>query len=181
MAGKLWAGGVSCLAAMALSASPAVARQITVGQTAPDFKMKLADGSTVTLADLKGQVVIINLWATWCGPCKQEMPALDQMQVNGGKYGLRIFGVLTMDETPLRALRPIGKVLHYPLASGISGGYAPIGNAVPTNYVIDRAGTIRYAKATALTQDEFIALVLPLLNEHPEGAAPGLVKTSGEE
>ncbi|CAN5347026.1 TlpA disulfide reductase family protein [soil metagenome] len=142
---------------------PAGAHQIVVGEPAPNFRLRLAGGGDVSLADLKGQVVVLNFWATWCGPCKQEMPGLDLMQVNGGKYGLHVFGVLAMDPTPVYQLRPLGKLLHYPLVASISGGYGPIGNAVPTNYIIDRDGVVRYAKATALTSKEFADILSPLL------------------
>ena len=151
--------------------APAMARDPVVGQPAPDFHLKLSDGTKVSLADLKGQVVVLNLWATWCGPCKREMPGLDLMQLNGGKYGLRVFGILVMDETPLYVLKPVIKALHYPLATSIGGGYVPIHNAVPTNYIIDRKGIVRYARAASLEKEDFVQLLLPLLNE-PADPAP---------
>lgn len=175
---KVMVGAAACLIAAMCGAGPAHARAITVGQPAPDFKMRLADGSKVTLADLKGQVVILNLWATWCGPCKTEMPGLDLIQLNGGKLGLRVFGVLVMDATPIYNLRKLGKVLHYPLVSYLSGGYEPIGNAVPTNYIIDRNGIVRYAKATALEPRDFAEILGPLLQEKVDPAPPGPVKIS---
>lgn len=168
---RILAGASLAVVASAAMTAPAEARKIVVGQPAPDFKMHLAGGGVVSLADLKGQVVILNLWATWCGPCKREMPDLDLIQANGAKYGLRVFGVLTMDPTPVYQLRAVSKVLHYPLVGSMSGGYAPIGDAVPTNYIIDRSGVVRYAKATALTAKEFADILGPLLAE-PAGVTP---------
>jgi peroxiredoxin len=159
---KLWIIGA---AALALAATPAVARKIVVGQPAPDFRMRLPGGQRIALADLKGQVVILNLWATWCGPCKQEMPELDRIQANGAQYGLRVFGVLAMDTTPLSALRPLTKVLHYPLVDHIGSDYVAVGNAIPTNYIIDRAGIVRYAQANALTARDYAEIIAPLLVE----------------
>ncbi|MCW3835887.1 TlpA family protein disulfide reductase [Sphingomonas canadensis] len=138
-----------------------------VGKPAPDFRIKMFDGTSVSLSDLRGQVVVLNLWASWCGPCKTEMPALDLMQVNGGRHGLRIFGVKVMDATPRQKLRKLESLLHYPLATDISGGYVPIGRAVPTNYIIDRKGVVRYARPAVLTKEDFADLLVPLLNEKP--------------
>lgn len=159
---KLW---FFAAAGLALMATPATARAILVGQPAPDFKLRLLGGQHVSLADLKGQVVILNLWATWCGPCKREMPQLDLIQANGAQYGLRVFGVLALDETPMSELRPLAKVLHYPLVDHIGGQYVAIGNAVPTNYIIDRAGIVRYAQANALSAKDYADIIAPLLSE----------------
>ena len=165
------AGVLLAAAALAATAAPAAARKIVVGQPAPDFKMHLAGGGVVSLADLKGQVVILNLWATWCGPCKREMPDLDLIQTNGAKYGLRVFGVLVMDPTPMSQLRPLSKALHYPLVASMSGGYGPVGDAVPTNYIIDREGVVRYAKANSLTAKDYADILGPLLVQ-PAGMTP---------
>ncbi|MDO7844503.1 TlpA family protein disulfide reductase [Sphingomonas immobilis] len=170
--GKYKVAFAALFAMLVVAAPPALARQkIVVGQPAPDFKMRLADGTRVTLADLRGQVVILNLWATWCGPCKEEMPTLDQMQVNGAKLGLRIFGVLTLDTADISRMGRLTKVLHYPLVKYISDDYGPIGNAVPTNYIIDRNGIVRYAKATAMNIKTFAELVGPILEEPVKPAA----------
>jgi cytochrome c biogenesis protein CcmG/thiol:disulfide interchange protein DsbE len=162
--------GRSALVACVLALAPAAAQAATpvVGEPAPDFSMRTLDGQTLTLADVKGQVVILNLWATWCGPCRAEMPTLDLLQVNGYPHGLRIYGVLVNDPQAEGRLGKIQKVLHYPLAKRISGSYKPIKGAVPTNYIIDRRGIVRYARAASLTKDAFIELVLPLLNERAE-------------
>jgi thiol-disulfide isomerase/thioredoxin len=164
------------LAAIAMAA-PATARDLVVGQPAPDFRLRLSDGSKVSLADLKGQVIVLNLWATWCGPCKREMPGLDLMQINGAKYGLHVFGVLVLDETSLSSLKPLVKVLHYPLSTYIGGGYVPIRNQIPTNYIIDRKGILRYAKAAALDKEDFANLLVPLLNERADPAPVTISET----
>jgi peroxiredoxin len=158
--------GLMAVATAFLGAS--VQAAIKADQPAPDFRIKLVDGKTVTLADLKGQVVILNLWATWCGPCREEMPTLDLLAVNGQRHGLRIFGVLTNDENNLRRLGPVQKVLHYPLATRISPPYEAIKGSVPTNYVIDRKGVVRYAMAGSLTKESFAELVVPLMNERAD-------------
>jgi cytochrome c biogenesis protein CcmG/thiol:disulfide interchange protein DsbE len=162
--------GRSALVACALALAPAAAQAATpvVGEPAPDFSMRTLDGQTLTLADVKGQVVILNLWATWCGPCRTEMPTLDLLQVNGYPHGLRIYGVLVNDPQAEGRLGKVQKVLHYPLAKRISGSYKPINGSVPTNYIIDRKGVVRFAMAGSLTKESFAELVVPLINDHAQ-------------
>ena len=65
----------------------------TPGSPAPDFTLAARDGGKVNLAGLKGQVVMINFWATWCGPCRQEMPLLAQLQAKYEPLGFTLIGV----------------------------------------------------------------------------------------
>ena len=136
-----------------------------VGKPAPTFTAGLPDGSKVTLADFEGQVLIINFWATWCGPCKQELPLLDAYYKLQKDKGLRVIAVTTEDSLPMYKLKPLAKVLTIPLMTYISGRYGPIGGAVPTNYVIDRSGVVRYAKAAAFDLDDLNTVLVPLLQE----------------
>ncbi|HET9839368.1 MAG TPA: redoxin family protein, partial [Candidatus Angelobacter sp.] len=65
-----------------------------VGSVAPDFTLRsLSDGKSVQLSSLRGKTVLINFWATWCGPCKGEMPGLEKMQNKYGPQGFQILGV----------------------------------------------------------------------------------------
>jgi len=149
-----------------LFASPAVARTPKIGEPAPDFTLTLIDGSKVSLSDLKGQVVVLNFWATWCGPCRHELPLLDAYYAVDKAAGLRVFAVEDQDEAsiPLYKLKSFLAKLTMPSARRIKGDYASLG-AVPTNYVIDRAGIVRYAKAAAFDLDALNALLVPLLRE----------------
>ncbi len=149
--------------AMALAA-PAVAKTPTVGQPAPDFQVKLMDGSKVSLADLKGQVVVLNFWATWCGPCKRELPLLDAYYRMQKDHGLRVFAITTEGSVPNYALKNLFAALSITPIKGIKGPYGDV-KAVPTNYVIDRKGTVRYAKAAAFDLDDLNRELVPLLKE----------------
>ena len=69
----------------------------TVSGPAPAFKLQSRDGKTVSLADLKGQVVMVNFWATWCGPCRQEMPHLEALYERYNSLGFTLLGVNVED------------------------------------------------------------------------------------
>jgi cytochrome c biogenesis protein CcmG/thiol:disulfide interchange protein DsbE len=159
-------------ASLALLAIPASAGTPKVGQVAPDFKLKLIDGSTVTSADLRGKVVVLNFWATWCGPCKAELPMLDSFYAMEKKNGLRVFAVTTEDSLQPFQLKKLFAVMHIPPVRSLHGSYGIL-EGVPTNYVIDRSGHIRYAKAVAFDLDDLNATLIPLLNEPaPPGTSP---------
>lgn len=168
MTGRVITAAVAVAFFMAI-ASQAIAARIEVGKPAPDFRAVGLDGKIYSLADFKGQVLVINLWATWCGPCKKEMPLLDAYERAQGKYGLAVLAVTTEDSVPPSLLKPLAKALSLPLAKHISRPYSDF-TAVPTNYVIDRSGVIRYAKAAAFDLDALNDLLVPLLQEPaPEG------------
>jgi cytochrome c biogenesis protein CcmG/thiol:disulfide interchange protein DsbE len=146
---------------MATAAAPAA---VKVGERAPDFELTMIDGSKVRSADLHGQVVVLNFWATWCGPCKAELPLLDAYYRVRKANGLRVFAVATEDSLPAFKLKPLFAAMAIPSARRIKGPFAVM-SALPTNYIIDRAGIVRYAKAGAFDLDEFNTLLVPLLRE----------------
>lgn len=147
-------------------ASPPPAASI-VGQPAPVFEVTLIDGSKASLASLRGQVVVLNFWATWCVPCRAELPLLDGFYRQTKTHGLRVFAIATEDSVPAFRMKPLFAAMAITPARRIKGRYPMIGNAVPTNYVIDRAGVVRYAKAAALDLDDLNDIVIPLLREAP--------------
>jgi cytochrome c biogenesis protein CcmG/thiol:disulfide interchange protein DsbE len=143
-----------------------------VGEPAPATTITLVDGTKLTLADLRGKVVVLNFWATWCVPCRTELPLLDRYYELQRRAGLRVFAVTTEGSLPLFQMKKLFAAMHIPAARKITGRYADV-KAVPTNYVIDRSGRIRYAKAGAFELDEMNAILVPLLREPaPEGTSP---------
>lgn len=136
-----------------------------VGNAAPPFELTLIDGSKVSLDQLRGNVVVLNFWATWCVPCRKELPLLDRYYAAQKPAGLRVFTITTESSLPLYRLKKLFAAMAIPSAKRIKGPYAPIGDAVPTSFVIDRAGRIRYAKASAFDLDDLNALLVPLLKE----------------
>lgn len=141
-------------------------KQPRIGDPAPDFELTLIDGSKVSLHDLRGNVVVLNFWATWCVPCRAELPTLDAYYEAQAGHGLKVYAVATEDSLPLYQLKKLFAVMHMPSAKRIKGPYDTLGG-VPTNYIIDRAGRIRYAKAAAFDLDALNQLLVPLLNEKP--------------
>lgn len=152
------------LIAAILYGPAAGAKPPAVGNPAPSFTLRLVDGGEVTSAGLRGQVVVLNFWATWCAPCKKELPILDIFYRMRGQYGLRVFAITTEDSLPLRKLKPVMSALSIPFVRSMRGQY-PILSGLPTNYVIDRAGVVRYAKAGAFDLDALNAILIPLLME----------------
>ena len=139
--------------------------KIAIGKQAPEFKATTFDGTKVDLEIYKGDVVIINIWATWCGPCRTELPVIDGFYRLMSKHGLKVLAVTTEDSVPNSYLKPLQKALAFPLAKGFRGPYRAIGGAVPSNYVIDRNGMLRYAKAGAFDLDALNEILIPLLKE----------------
>lgn len=115
-------------------------------QMAPDFSLPTRAGDAVSLTKLRGQVVMINFWASWCGPCRQEMPLLEQMYQKYGRLGFTLVGV-NVDEKPADAERLLSKVaVSFPVALDSKSEVSKLYNvqAMPSSIFIDRKGTVRY-------------------------------------
>jgi peroxiredoxin len=135
-----------------------------VGKPAPDFTVTTFGGRTVHMADLKGDVILLNFWATWCAPCRVELPMLEGAFQAYSKYGFQVLAVATEDSLPEKKLRPLAAQLTIPLVKHMKGPYHDL-RAVPTSYIIDRSGKLVYAKAGALDLQTLNAIVVPLLKE----------------
>lgn len=159
---RLGRAGALFLSAALAAGAPAA----TVGKPAPKFTLTTFDREKVKLEDIRGKVVVLNYWATWCAPCKAEMPMMNAFHRENKDRGFEIYAVTTEDSVPKHQLKKLKSLLSFPLADSLrSDGYGMIRGAVPTSYIIDRNGIVRHAKAGAFQRAEFEALILPLLAE----------------
>ncbi len=120
---------------------------LDTGAPAPDFAYPTLDGDTIALSDLQGQVVLLNIWATWCPPCVREMPSMQRLYEQLGDDGLRIVAVSVDAPGALADVRSFVHefgldfdILLNP-GGGIQDTYAVTG--LPTTWLIDRKGRIR--------------------------------------
>jgi len=129
--------------AFTLAVAPFVGASTTV---APNFSLPSRSGDTVSLDQLKGQVVMINFWASWCGPCRQEMPLLDQMYKRYSPLGFTLLGINveanTQDAEKMLASVPVSFPVLFDKENKVSKLYNV--NAMPSTVFIDRKGTVRY-------------------------------------
>ena len=139
---------------------------------APAMSMKPIDGEPVELKDLQGKVVVLNFWATWCGPCVKEIPDLIKLAEQGRDQGVIVIGISDEDETKIRNFAE-KRGVKYPMVSG-AGWPAPFQqiNAVPTTFVIDGDGMIRSkligSRSLEVFQAEVEKAKKPLGQELPE-------------
>lgn len=125
-----------------------------IGELAPDFTGTTLEGETISLSDFRGQLVLVNDFATWCGPCQAETPYLVEVY-NGEAGDLAIIGLnLQEDEAKVSSYKKQHSI-PYPLVldpeGEISDLYRPIG--LPTSWFIDSQGVVRYVHAGPMTTD----------------------------
>jgi len=154
---------IFCLAGFSQSQTDDRGYLVKLGDVAPDFEMELTDGSKVKLSDLRGQVVMLQFTASWCGVCRKEMPHIETKIWQAYKdKGLKVFGV-DRDE-PLKkalALKKDTKVTYdmgLDPGADIFGLYADKQSGVTRNVLIDREGKIIFL-TRLYEEDEFNALV----------------------
>jgi thiol-disulfide isomerase/thioredoxin len=133
---------------------------------APAWKLQDLDGKTVSSDDFKGKVVILDFWATWCPPCRAEIPGLIDLQKAYGKQGLMVVGV-SVDQGGADVIKPFLEKfgMNYPVlvaddkVQQTFGGF----DAIPVTLVIDRQGRIVKRHLGLTEKDEFEAEIKPLL------------------
>ncbi|MGA8204825.1 MAG: TlpA disulfide reductase family protein [Woeseiaceae bacterium] len=116
------------------------------GQAAPDFALKSSTGENLRLSEYRGDVVMVNFWATWCGPCRQEMPLLDQLYSRYERVGFTLLGV-NIDDNSSKAMNMVQELgVSFPVLfdsrKEVSKLYQV--DTMPATVLIDREGTVRY-------------------------------------
>lgn len=140
------------------------------GFAAPDFELETLSGDRLRLSDLRGKVVVVNLWATWCPPCRAEMPALQQLYEAHLEDGLVVVAVNATDQDSAAAARSFVAEhgLTFPVALDPQGeasrAYAL--QAMPSTFVVDREGVIREVLIGGpVSLATLRSLVMPLLEQ----------------
>lgn len=113
---------------------------------APDFTLKSRTGENIKLSELRGQIVMVNFWASWCGPCRIEMPLLEDLYQEYQDYGFELLGI-NVDENTADAERLLARIpVTFPILldpqSSVSKAWQV--DAMPTTVLIDRDGMVRY-------------------------------------
>jgi len=148
------------------------------GKSAPDFTLTTLEGQPVKLSDYRGKAVLLNFWATWCGPCKVEMPWFVDLQRQYGSQGLQIIGV-AMDDSGKDAIDKFAKEMgvNYLILQGkeaVGDAYGGV-LGLPTTFFIDRNGRIIDSTAGLIGKGEIEENIKKALAVQPEtkGASAG--------
>ena len=133
---------------------------------APTWELQSPDGQPVRFADLKGKVVVVDFWATWCPPCIKEIPGYVDLQEKYRDRGLVIVGISLDQQGPgvVRTFMERNKI-NYPIAMGDQDVVDAFGGVegIPTTFLIDREGRIRHRKVGAMEQSEYEPIISSLL------------------
>jgi len=129
------------------------------GQVAPDFMLKDIHGNTFRFSDLKGKVVLLDFWATWCGPCKVEIPGFIELQDKYGPEGFQVLGVSVDDKLEQLVPYAAEMKMNYPVLQGLGrddllDAYGPI-LGIPTTILISRDGQICATHAGMTSKEAF--------------------------
>jgi peroxiredoxin len=170
------------VAAALLLALPAWA-----GEAASDFTLRDIDGNSVTLSELEGKVVVLSFWATWCGPCKEEMPHLQKMLTERRDKGFEVLSISTDDARSASRVKPFIKKNGYEFTvlldrdSTVIGTYNP-STTLPYTVVIDQAGQVakRHSGYNPGDEVELAEFIDGLLDGGAAPAEPATDETASE-
>ncbi|MBR9978657.1 MAG: TlpA family protein disulfide reductase [Bacteroidetes bacterium] len=137
----------------------AVLMQAQVGEEAPAFSLKDKEGKTFSPESLKGKIIVLNFWATWCPPCRAEIPAFKNVYEKYKSKGVEILGV-SLDHKGWSVITPfVDKYkINYPVVLGgaeIAKAYGNV-RSIPTTFIIDRDGNVVGSHVGAMNEQELI-------------------------
>lgn len=140
----------------------------TYGQKtpAPEFSLKTSDGKTVQMSKLRGKVVVVNFWATWCGPCRYEIPDFIDVYSKTKEKGLEIVGI-SLDEQGWEVVLPFldKNKINYPVVVASPREARKWGRIqyIPTTFIVDKQGFIVDTHTGVMTKDALLKKITPLL------------------
>jgi cytochrome c biogenesis protein CcmG/thiol:disulfide interchange protein DsbE len=152
-----WLFGAECGSAFA---------EVAVDHAAPSLVLTELNGDTFDLSQKHGKVVLVHYWATWCAPCKKEMPILDSFYRRYRERGLEVIGISADRPQDFEKMRKMSNALAYPTATLdriMENGFGPP-QGFPLTYVVDRDGVIR-DKFIDVREQLLRDVVLPLLSQ----------------
>ena len=147
---------------------PAKPTASVVGQPRPDFSLTDLDGKLRHISEWDGKVILVNFWATWCPPCKKEIPAFMALQEKYAEQGFQIIGVAIDDEDAVRNFAEIMD-MNYPIMAAeltsleIARSYGNRVNALPFTSFVDRQGKITHAIAGEISREATEKIINTLL------------------
>lgn len=140
------------------SALKSAKQNVPARKPAPEFSLQDAEGKSVQLSSLRGKVVLLNFWATWCGPCALEIPWFIEFEQDYRSRGLEVVGV-SMDEDGWQAIKPFvqqHKMNYRVLLGNDSVGQLYGGvDSLPTSFIIDRQGNVAYVHVGLVGKNEY--------------------------
>jgi peroxiredoxin len=142
--------------------------QAADSKAAPDWQLNDVEGKSVKLSDFKGKVVILDFWATWCPPCRAEIPGFVALQKKYADRGFTMIGV-SLDQQGVSVVKPFMSkfAMNYPIVIGnqkVTDDYGGI-RAIPTTFVIDQQGNIVTGFEGFTDQATFESVIVPLLGK----------------
>jgi thiol-disulfide isomerase/thioredoxin len=150
-----------------------ITRSDVVGTTRPPFELKDLDGTLRNVDEWNGKVLLVNFWATWCPPCKREMPAFIELREKYAEQGFEIIGIALDDKDSVQDfVDTLG--VEYPIFAADHAGlelsrlYGNNISALPFSVFVGRDGKIRLAKAGEISKQQAEKIIQPLLAEQPK-------------
>jgi thiol-disulfide isomerase/thioredoxin len=148
---------------------PTLTTAADAGQKAPAWQVTTLDGQVISSASLKGKVVLVHFWATWCPPCREEMPALESFYKQHAKDGLEIVGISLDEADDLASVRRFAQPFTFPVGMKTSAQVDGFGRiwVLPLSFLIDRKGVLRedgWTGERSIDAASLDRIVLPLLS-----------------
>ncbi len=139
------------------TATSETAEKVDVGSAMPEYTALNLDGSKFDLATKRDKVVLLNVWATWCGPCRYEIPELEKLHIQMAGKGLEVIGV-SVDESGAKSVEEfvVNSAMTYPIVLDADGKIANLlqTSVLPTSILIDRNGKIVWKKFGAILEGD---------------------------